>query len=233
MYKLGCNPPLPETGLKELESSALRIREYAHDHARFERELDACSNTAVAETPKLTGAHWVCEVKKNVPDLIPERRSRKGVAGFGGSIDILASDRSQLWDYKFVSQVPDKIKVAYLWQLASYHILTGIPIAGILFVTRDGGTSVKCRLDFRLEAAAEFAKRVRAFITFTGHADFRSLAWPVKTDACEDWCNHRKRCFAYQDKGLEIKAPVPGLGGLDMLMELTQAARVSPDGKLF
>ena len=232
MWKMGLNPP-------EIENFALveaSARSIYRSTKAFEADLEAATNRAVKELPKLpNGVQWVCEVKDHTPKLLPQRVSRKGKKGFGGTVDLLATDRSQLWDFKFQSRPPEKIKIAYLWQMASYHLITDVPVCGLLFTTRDGVHCRSCQLDFRDPKAAAFAKHVAAFINYTGHDDFRRNAWPTPGEHCEDWCQHKARCFAYQppvieDKNL-LQAAQQSAVGLASLMELTATARLSTTGK--
>jgi len=228
MFKLGLNPVAPKDQA-ELEASARSL--YKTDNALF-TALDRATDRAVAETPKLTvPVLWVCEREVYQEKLLPERVSRSGQQGFGGYVDIMASDRSQLWDYKFVSRAPEKAKLVYLWQIAAYHLLTDVPKCGLLFVTRDGRNSRKLLLDFREERWALFAKSVSSFIRYTGHADFRRNAWFVAGAHCDDgFCSHRgtPRCPVYNEPTLsdaDLERISPS-GDISRLLELTAPARI-------
>lgn len=232
MYKMGLNPPPPDHP-DELEDRARSIYRSPGD---FERDLDASTTRATKAIPTLPGGlTWVCERRVHNPKILPERTSRQGDKGFGGLIDILASDRSRMWDFKFVSRPPEKVKTVYLWQMASYHLCSGVPVCGLLFVTRDGRQVRHCRLDFRLKPAQEFAGFVSQFINSTGHADFKRNAYCMAGAHCEDFCEHRGRCYAYNIPPLEdsgIDDAVPSGSNMDRLLAMTAIAQVS-EGPLF
>ena len=225
MYKMGLNPP-PVDDQKMVEASACSIY---RTEALFSQDLDACTDRAIKELPRLpNNGKWVCEIKRYEPSLLPERESRGGEKGFGGYIDLLAADRSQLWDFKFVSRVPDTVKVQYLWQLASYHIIEKVPVCGILFVSRDGKQVGKFVIDFSQKIWAEFAEQVRKGIHAMGLASFRDRAFPTKGESCQ-WCEHKKRCAAYQapavTTNIDINLPGANLGALSSLLGRAKIAK--------
>lgn len=193
MTKAGLNPPPP----KHLDNILLSAQALYSTEARFEKALDACTDKALAKTPALpAGVQWACEVRKYDPKILSERVSRKGYQGYGGVVDMLASDRSQFGDYKFVGRIPEKVKVDYLWQLASYSIVTGITKSWILWVTRDGRYSAKMDVDWSEPKMAFLRERVKAFLNFVSTSYFRGWAYPVAGDHC-DWCGHKQRCPSY------------------------------------
>lgn len=193
MTKAGLNPPPP----KDLDNLMMSAQSLYSSEAKFEKALDASTDKALAKTPSLPdGVRWACEVRKHDPKLLPERLSRKGLKGYGGIVDMLASDRSQFGDYKFVGRIPEKVKVSYLWQLASYSIVTGIMKSWILWTTRDGRYTAKMDVDWSEPKMAFLRERVKAFIGFVGTSYFRNWAYPIAGDHC-DWCDHKSRCAAY------------------------------------
>jgi hypothetical protein len=152
----------------------------------------------MARIPK--GYKWLCEQNIYDPTLLPERVGRKGQKGFGGSIDVLDVDRGFGIDFKFVSEPPRSVKLAYLWQMASYHIVSGCKKFMLLFVCRKDRYVTSCTLDFGVPKWAEFAKQVRGGISAMGHADFARTAYvmvisvsiaDIKPDAplkaCHPW----------------------------------------------
>lgn len=236
MWKLGLNPP-PIKDEALIEETALIV--FKGNRTKFEKAMDDATNRAADRIKAITlkpGVRWLCEQTRHNANILPARVSRKGAKGWGGNIDVLASDNSQLWDFKFVKELPKKVKIAYLWQMAGYHIIDKVPVCGLLWTSRDGSESISMKLDFRVPAAADFARQVEGFINSTGHENFRCRAYTMVTDACEDFCNHQARCYSYNlpsFEGFESNQLIPSSGGLDALMELTALARTTEDGKLF
>lgn len=191
MYMMGLNPP-PVKDFELIVSSAASL--YGHKDEKLSAAVEAAAKRAIAAVPKLpTGVRWVCEVRKHDETLLPERVSRSGERGYGGVVDLFASDKSILVDFKFVGKPPDKVKLAYLWQMASYHLVTGVPKCMLLFTTRDSKIVCTCTLDFSLPLWANFAQRVRCAISAMGHADFRRNAFFNEGDQC-GFCQQKTRC---------------------------------------
>lgn len=191
MYQMGLNPP-PIKDFDLVAASAATL--YGNNEDRLAKAIEAAVKRAIAGVPKLaTGVRWVCEVRKHDERILPERTSRSGERGYGGVIDLLASDKSILVDFKFVGKPPDKVKIAYLWQMASYHIVTGVPKCMLLFTTRDAKIQTTCTLDFSLPLWRAFAERVSCAINAMGHADFRRNAYFNEGDQC-GFCQQKKRC---------------------------------------
>ena len=161
----------------------------------------ACSTLSMA-SPIPSGERWLSEVSTYTLELLPDRRGRKGeVKGFGGKIDALRSDRLALADFKFVGpdKVPEppmterddpKITSEYLWQVVSYHVTEGVPVAGIVWTGRDAAKSSHFFMDFRKPRNGELAHRLRTFLRFIQYKDFAELAWPVRGPNCQ-WCHHK------------------------------------------
>jgi hypothetical protein len=232
MTKQGLNPPPPKD-FELIEANALSL--YRNSPTLLSAAIDCSSELAMTCLPKLTGsARWVPELRKHDDRLLPERRSREGHAGYGGLIDLMASDRSILVDFKFVSKLPDKVKLSYLWQMASYHIVTGVPKCMLLFTARPdkdslarvaakyGGDPMKtplsldvipanirggtatCIIDFTLPLWKKFAEGCMGRIHSIGHADFRRSAYFAEGDQCT-YCVQKERCPLVSNK-LRIEA---------------------------
>lgn len=201
-YMLGCAPAKAPT---EAEiNSARSCPGVPKTPANFNDRVTQCSSKAIEVlnriSPLPAGTTWVSEHHTTIPTLLPWRLGRNSgkVEGFGGSIDLLRSDREILWDLKFVGRLPDDIKTAYLWQLATYHLSSKVPQTGILWTTRDSKNACHLLIDWRKSAALQdYLARVYKFIEFTSLKKFTGLAWPVKGEACA-FCKHKGvRCPLY------------------------------------
>ncbi|MFA6132429.1 MAG: hypothetical protein WC869_00280 [Phycisphaerae bacterium] len=191
--------------------------------ANFLARVEQCATVAAAvvrdATPLPPGVQWKSEIKAYSKNWLRYRIGRKGDnCGFGGSIDLAASDRSVLWDLKFVGakKVPQEsdinpkfrpdagflttgnagVKNVYVWQCGSYHILTQIPRTNIVWVGRDGKTKSYVGMDWSSERGQVFANSIKSFLTFVDTPGFRQLAWPIRATHCDD-CSHKDRCPAW------------------------------------
>jgi hypothetical protein len=203
-FKLGCAPEDEPTqaqmdSARELVSGA---------EEAFINRVDDCAELAISALPPLkNGVTWLSEYHANDPKLLPMRRSRKNpdkIEGYGGSIDLMASDRSIIVDLKFVSKQPFGLKIEYLWQLASYAMLTGVRYTFILWTMTTGKTFYKATIDWKDPKFAPYMTYVRKFVERTGQKSFRDYAYAVKGDHC-DYCEHKEGCGAYN-------APTPVIG---------------------
>lgn len=194
-FKLGLNPR-KEPGDDVLQS-ARRLPEFlGQTEDVFFNAVDACAERAIAALPPLPkDIFWIAEYEAADKSLLPTRLSRSSgqVKGFGGDIDLLRSDRVKLIDLKFVSKIPTKCKVEYLWQMGSYHLVTGVPQTMLLFVTRDAKYSAHISMDWSFPKMAELAQSMRRAIGRMGHDDFEKYAAPVEGDQC-GFCDHKARC---------------------------------------
>ncbi len=195
--KLGC-PPEKEPA-EDTIANAKRTGFVTKPEDLFHNAIKACTDKAIETLPKLpNGVDWISEHKANDKTLLPQRISRDGKRnGFGGDVDLLASDRSQLWDLKFVGRPPEYLKVEYFWQLGAYHIASKIPVTGILFVTRDAKWAGTAKIDWTEAPWPEMANYMRGFIEWTGHANFERHAYPIEGPHC-GFCDHKHRCPAKQ-----------------------------------
>jgi hypothetical protein len=169
-------------------------------------------------TPLPQGVVWVAEQLVADKTLLPSRRGRHGEDGYGGSIDIFMSDNSVLWDFKFtngdyIADVGDFLSEEYTWQLGSYAFLKGIRQSNLVYMARDGSKSRVVRIDWTTERAKKYLAHMRRFIEFTGHANYASIAWPVRGHQCT-FCRHReRRCPAFgiglieDPDSIVVKAP--------------------------
>lgn len=187
--------------------------------ARVELCASVANEVVRNATPLPPGVTWKGEVKAYNREMLPKRVGRKGdVCGFGGSIDLAASDKSVLWDYKFVGakKVPGEtdinpkfrpdagmigagnagIKNTYVWQCGSYHILTKIPKTNIAWVGRDGKARSFISINWDHARGASFATRIEGFLKFVDTPYFRDVAWPVRGETCDN-CSHKDRCPAW------------------------------------
>ena len=202
-YLLGCAPDKAPT--EEQLISARQCPGVPKTPSNFDARVLKCSNLAIETlnqvSPLPAGMHWISEHHTTIPTLLPWRLGRNTgeVEGYGGSIDIMRSDRGILWDFKFVGRLPEAIKTVYLWQLASYYLCSKVRKTGILWTTRDGNHPAHLLIDWESSPELqEFAGRVHRFIEFTGHKKFRSIAWPVKGESCF-FCKHKGvRCPLYK-----------------------------------
>lgn len=200
-------------------------------------------------SPLPPGTHWVAEKSSYNPGIMPTRLGRKGnLSGFGGSIDVLRSDRRVLWDFKFVgndkvpmpptsrsTKVSAGISNQYLWQMASYHITEQVPETGILWTSRDGDTVSYILIDWTKPRAAALAQSVLGFIRFVGYKDFHKMAWPVRGETC-GYCDHAGtagKCPAYAVIGAELPGAAMAKAGLASLMDLTGVEHQTGSVSLF
>jgi hypothetical protein len=219
-YMLGVAPDKEPS--EETIANAKRVGFVNKPAEAFDNAVMACAKKAIEKLPKLKdGVTWVTEMKVHDKTLLPERVTRKGEKlGFGGDVDLLASDRSELWDLKFVGRAPDSVKVEYLWQKGSYHLASGVPITGILFVTRDAKWSGLVKIDWTKPPWPEMVGYMRGAIEWMGHANFERHAYPVEGDHC-GFCSHKNRCPVKQvpmiQGGLSLERPVGDINWLEKL----------------
>lgn len=213
-FRLGCAP-----ATKPAESvvwSACKLSGMPKTPAGLWQRADDCATTAIravqAITPLRPGVTWLGEQNEYTTELLPQRRGRKGeLKGYGGSLDLLKSDRSYLIDLKFVG--PDKvpetfasdprsepgdlgIKNEYIWQCASYHIVSKVPLTTLLWVSRDAKKSAYVEIDWTTPQAKQMAIRASRFIEFVGFSNFASIAWPVRGPHCAH-CEEKPTCPAW------------------------------------
>jgi len=221
-YMIGA-AKLEDKPAQEEWDSARQTPDVPSTISNFMARVEQCAtvaNTVINDASKLApGVKWNAEMKAYSKEWLPLRIGRKGDnCGFGGSIDLSASDRSVLWDYKFVGakKVPQEtdinpkfrpdsgmqkvgnagIKSAYIWQCGSYHILTNIPQTNIVWVGRDGKTKAYVGMNWSDERGQAFANSIRGFLKFADSPLFRQYAWPNRGDHCDD-CSHKDRCPAW------------------------------------
>lgn len=230
-YCLGCAPPDEPT--PEQVESARRCNGVPSTLDAFTRRVNKCAENAVKVLNQLSplppGVVWVSEHKAHDKSLLPTRTSRHGTQykGFGGSIDIMRSDREILWDFKFVGRIPTEIKNEYLWQLGGYHIVSGVPKTGILWQGRDGTSVAHLLLDWREPHLQEIRQYILNFLAFVDLAHFRRYAWPVKGDSC-GFCDYKHRCPLWRvpaPSDASISSLFPSAAEGDPLAHLTAAAR--------
>jgi len=180
----------------EVKANAKTLRGFA---SKSDEEFWACiTKCAMAARDALpvppAPLTWVSEHKAYDKSILPTRVGRKGeISGFGGDVDLLLSDRSELWDLKFVGEVPNMVKTVYLWQLGSYHIVSKVPKTGILFVTRNGDWTGKLQIDWSTKEYAAMADTIRNFLKFIDLANFEHYAYPLEGEHCK-YCEHKSRC---------------------------------------
>lgn len=197
MFKMGLNPRKePE---ERLFASAMSLPEFqGQSDERLLEAIDRCADTAIAilnsRVPLPAGVFWIAEHEMADKTLLPTRIGRKGeVKGFSGDIDLLASNREHLIDFKFVSKMPTKCKVEYLWQMGSYHLISGVPKTTLVFVTRDSKYSATIEMDWTFPTMAKFAQQMRNKIAQMAHVEYERYAIPVEGDQC-DFCAHKTIC---------------------------------------
>jgi hypothetical protein len=163
------------------------------------KALEAAVKAANDRLPVLPkGIGWVSEYKANDPTLLPARVGRDGkTRGYSGSIDLMAEDRSVVVDYKFTSMLPTCVNMEYLWQMASYHILTGAPKTLLVFTLRDGAGTATAQFDWMTELGQAFIAGARNFISFCGNEDFSLRAYFRDGDHCK-YCKQKARCMLQQ-----------------------------------
>jgi hypothetical protein len=192
--------------------SAMSMSSVPSDRAAFDDLTIKCAGVAISVvnqvSPLPKGVIWLAEQLTSDEGLLPGRIGRHGEKGFGGSIDICSSDNEWLWDFKFTNPkyMPTKgslLSTKYLWQLASYTKLRKIRKSGLVYVGRDGKKKVATVIDWTTPRAQQLQEYVKKFVTFTGYANFASLAWEVRGDQCT-FCSHKNsvlgkppRCSSY------------------------------------
>lgn len=224
--------------------------------ANFIARVEQCAtlaNTVVKDaTPLPAGVTWRAELKAYSKQYLPARIGRKGDnCGFGGSIDLAASDNSVLWDYKFVGakKVPQEsdisprfrpdtgfqnvgnagVKNTYVWQCGSYHVLTGIPQTNIVWVGRDGKSKSFVGMNWASDRGKAFATTIRSFLTFVDTPLFRQVAWPVRDNHCDD-CSHKDRCPAWMISGAkspDYQRAISNFDALESLLKETNAGQAA------
>jgi len=226
-YILGTDPK--DEPSDQTIASARTLPEFTgKSEEKFTNAVAACAKKAKDSLPGLPqGITWVAEAKTYDRSLLPTRIGRKGeVSGFGGNIDLLRSDRTELWDLKFVGRPPDKVRMAYVWQLGSYHILSKVPITGILFTTRDARWSGTLKIDWRTPLMASMARNIDGFIRACELVNFEKHAYPVAGDHCY-FCEHKHRCPAQQLPALSTRLSIdlPPVGDPNWLASLQAQAK--------
>ena len=154
--------------------------------AGFTARVEACcakANSVVkAITPLPAGEHWIAEHRAYTTEYLPTRVGRSGAKGFGGSVDLMMSNKSILWDYKFIGKIPESIKNEYVWQLVAYHLATGVRRTGIIFMERGGAQVAYCIIDWAEPKMAMFVEMARRFLKFVESPLFPKMALPVLGD---------------------------------------------------
>lgn len=197
---MGVPPPKKYTQ-EELDWAMMCPRVPKRTKADFFARVEKCATQANSVINRLTplepGEQWISEYLANDTKILPARIDSDGNKGYKGSVDLLRNNRKMLWDYKFTGRLPERIKTAYLWQLASYHILTGCEKTGIIWTTRCGKNSAYLIIDWTEEPMQRLANHVRGFLKFVDHPIFAEVAWPVRGESCT-FCDHKLRCPAQQ-----------------------------------
>ncbi len=259
MEKLGCAPQDVPT---DEQLASARLLEPSRNDEIYNARIERCTDLAVTalktEVEKLMGpipegVRWVSEVPVHDPSLLPTRTSRPKklnngqiepgkVVGFGGSMDLMLSNRFIVVDLKFVSKPVTKLKIEYLWQLGSYAMLSGIKKTMILWIATDGKNYYHLTIDWTVPHFAMLLDKIRKFVERTGHANFAAHAFPNEGDQCE-YCesNPGSRNYSTFAPTCPIKSvptPSPGIdiasqqGNLSWLDEVqAEAAKASSPTK--
>jgi len=219
MTMLGCGPLDPPSAAC-IESAATRFS--SADEMAEQAEI--CATFANKKLPTLNpDARWIAELNVHDPSLLPERVNRRGEKkGFGGNIDLLMSDNTHVVDYKFTGELPDHVKVEYVWQMGCYSFLKNVPLTTIVFTENRGKApnTTRITIDWRIPKFAEYRNAMRTFIHRTGLTDFERYAMPTSGYHC-DWCDHKARCGAHSNSmpvfefDIGVTAPKPNLGAID------------------
>lgn len=171
---------------------------------RIRKCAEKANETVNRVTPLPADCKWTPELRAYNPKLLPTRIGRKGdVCGYGGMVDLIMSNRSVLWDYKFTGQIPtaraeSEVKTTYLWQCLSYHINTGVPKTGIVWTNRMGTASCYVMIDWAIPQLQNYISYLGNFFRLIQKPNFRDLAYPIRGDQCF-FCRHRRagRCPAW------------------------------------
>lgn len=234
--------------------SAMQTPDVPNTPANFANRVELCATVANEVVRNATpGKTWEGELKAYDRNRLPKRVGRKGdVCGFGGSIDLVATDRSVLWDYKFVGakKVPSEgdinpkfrpdagilpvgnagIKNTYVWQCGSYHILTNIPKTNVVWVGRDGKARSHISINWDHERGVTFARTIDRFLKFVDSPIYRETAWPVRGAHCDE-CSHKDRCPAWSFQAAQnpgyVRA-VSNFSALESLIGHTDSAALPP-----
>ena len=94
---------------------------------------------------------------------------------------------------KFPTKQPESFKVEYLWQLASYAMITGINNTLILWIMSTGKSFYTASIDWADPRFAPMIPRVRKFVERCGHKHFRDYVYPTEGDHCQ-YCDHKHKC---------------------------------------
>lgn len=182
---------------------------FSDKHA-MQNQAKKCAQLANTRVPKLPeGIKWRCEVSQYDQTLLPKRVNRDGGTGYGGSIDLLATDDSVLLDYKFVGKIPGIVKVEYLWQMGSYSLLRDVNETILLFTTRDCRTVATISFKWKADPKwKRFRDQIRSFIDRIGHANFANYCYPMAGEHCE-YCDHRDDCPAFNQPRIVTDIQVP------------------------
>ena len=228
--------------------SARQTPDVPNTPANFFARVELCATLAkeIVETAT-PGKQWKAEVKAYSKQWLAARVGRKGDnVGFGGSVDLLASDNSVLWDFKFVGAKkvpldsdinprfrPDTgvtsvgnagVKNVYVWQCGSYHILTKAPKANIVWVGRDGRAKSYVSMDWSSDRGRAFADSIKGFLSFVDSPLFRTSAWPNRADHCDD-CTHKDICPAWMVSNAQGTGLQKAAAAIKQLDEILAAAK--------
>jgi len=202
------------TPIKEKDKGAIwqnALSMFASEHAMM-IEVEKCTEVANARLPVLgEGVNWRCEVSQYDESILPKRLSRKGVSGFGGDIDLLSTDNRVLVDYKFVSKLPDLIKIEYLWQMGSYSILRDLNETIVLLTDRKTYQTATFTFKWKeTEKWRTFRDQIRKFLDRLTHSNFLDYTYPMAGEHC-DYCEHKDDCPAYNQVKpvFEMRSPLP------------------------
>lgn len=216
-------------------ASAMACPNVPHTQVNFETRVQECAVAVLGVintvTPLKAPVQWLAEVPANDPTILPTRKNRKGVVtGFGGSLDLLASDNSVLWDLKVTNAKPEYfpqpgsiLKMSYLWQLMSYAVVRKVPKTGLVYVGRDGESVSYTLINWETEKGQELIRRMKGFLRFVDYAHFADLAWPIPGDGC-GFCKHKVRCPAYGMGELCAKPFAPSPTTLNAIAEMRARA---------
>lgn len=231
MTLLGLAAPHRED-LDAIEENAANL--FNNDRKALGLAVERAAFVAAQHVPRLPkGVRWLCEVQKYDERILPARVSRSsGSKGFGGSIDLLSSDKTYLVDLKFVAKIPERIKPAYLWQLASYYILVKPRRSILLFISRDAISVGKWEIDFSIEPWATFISTVKGAIHSIGLESFEMYAVYRDGEHC-GLCYHKKSCPLHNMPDMRYEAAVefqhdPQNFLTDMIRQATASRSIKP-----
>lgn len=161
-------------------------KRFGNDPARHRSMVDAVAALAAQQMPKAPdGKPWIAEGSWE-NDL------------FTGHTDFTSQCLTMGGDLKTTSRPPvhNKVKARHLAQIASYYLLTGIPLWWVLYVdSMKAQWACLCWVDFTKPDMQFYAEQIEGLGRLLGGPHLLDIAFPNLGDHCsDDWCPYRTEC---------------------------------------